>query len=99
MAAAMGSGLGAMMGWMTYGSVKFKDLDSEMRKNIGPLHDATQRLMYRIDADTDAFGEYMEAIRMPKGSEEEKVVREAAMQVSRARGSAFAKQRVRLSRS
>ena len=30
--AAMGSGLGAMMGWMTYGSVKWASLDADMRK-------------------------------------------------------------------
>jgi hypothetical protein len=63
-----------------YGNVKFRDLDAEMRRAIGPLCAATDRLLYRIDADTDAFGDYMTAIRMPKGTEEEKKVREEAMQ-------------------
>jgi glutamate formiminotransferase / formiminotetrahydrofolate cyclodeaminase len=33
-----------------------------------------------IDADTNAFGDYMEALRMPKGTDEEKAARIAAMQ-------------------
>ena len=78
--AAMGSGLGAMMGWMTYGSVKFAALDTQMRALIKPLHEATQELVYRIDADTDAFTDYMTAMRMAKDTEEEKALREEAMQ-------------------
>lgn len=81
LAAAMGTGLGAMMGWMSYGSLKFVDLDPIMRKNIKPLHDATQKLIYRIDADTDAFSEFQVAMRLPRGSEEEKAVRVEAMQL------------------
>ncbi|GMH49507.1 hypothetical protein TrRE_jg559 [Triparma retinervis] len=78
--AAMGAGLGAMMGWMTYGSVKFKDLDTDMRTAIKPLHNVMTALITRIDADTDAFNDYMVAMRLPKGTDEEKNAREAAMQ-------------------
>ena len=78
--AAMGSGLGAMMGWMTYGSVKWAALDADMRRLIGPLHEAMGKLLYRIDADTDAFGDYMVAMRLPKGTDEEKALRTEAMQ-------------------
>lgn len=129
--AAMGAGLGAMMGWMTYGSVKvrrkrkcgsrgagrvcsiicsfvacaphfhfshhhhhpllteklvtktssqFQDLDSEMRKAIMPLHNVMTTLITRIDADTDAFNDYMVAMRLPKVTDEDKIAREAAMQ-------------------
>jgi glutamate formiminotransferase/formiminotetrahydrofolate cyclodeaminase len=78
--AAMGTGLGSMMGWMTYGSAKWVDLDPKMRELIKPLYDATQKLMYRIDADTDAFTQFMVAMRMPKGSDEEKGKRLAAME-------------------
>ena len=69
-----------MMGWMTYGNVKFHDLDSQIRPLIKPLYEATQKLEYRIDADTDAFNDYMAAIRMPKKTEEEQSKRLAAMQ-------------------
>ena len=33
------------------------------------------KLLYRIDADTDAFGDYMVAMRLPKGTDEEKALR------------------------
>ena len=78
--AAMGTGLGSMMGWMTYGSVKFEHLDAQMRACIQPLHDATQSLMTRIDADTDAFTDYMAAMKLPKDSDADKAARAAAME-------------------
>ena len=68
------------MGWMTYGSVKFQDLDADMRKAIMPLHNVMNTLVTRIDADTDAFNDYMVAMRLPKDTEEEKKAREEAMQ-------------------
>eukprot|EP00605_Chrysophyceae_sp_TOSAG23-4_P002060 GSChrysophyteH1.ASY1.ANO1.2281.1 assembled CDS len=37
-------------------------------------------LIYRIDADTDAFNDFMVASRLPKSTDDEKKAREAAMQ-------------------
>ena len=51
-AASMGAGLGAMVGWMTYGSRKWEDLDATMRRLIGPLDEAMKQLIPTIDADT-----------------------------------------------
>ena len=79
-AAAMGSGLGAMVGWMTYGSKKWENLDGTMRELIGPLHEAMMEMIPMIDADTDAFNDYMTAMRLPKQTEEEKKIRHDAMQ-------------------
>ena len=78
--ASMGTALGSMMGWMTYGSQKFVHLDAITRRHIKPLHDTTQQLLYRIDADTDAFTEYMCAMRLPKTTSEEIKAREVAME-------------------
>ncbi|MAT38201.1 MAG: glutamate formimidoyltransferase [Ectothiorhodospiraceae bacterium] len=78
--AAMGAGLGAMVGWMTYGKRKWESLDGQMRGLIPPLHDAMQKLIPMIDADTDAFNDYMNALGMPKKTDEEKAARKAAMQ-------------------
>lgn len=80
LAASLGAGLGAMMGWMTYGTKKFESLDSKMRKNIPPLHDKMKQLISMIDADTNAFNDYMIAMKMPKATAEEKIVREEKMQ-------------------
>jgi glutamate formiminotransferase/formiminotetrahydrofolate cyclodeaminase len=78
--ASLGAGLGAMMGWMSYGNKKFEHLDSKMRKNIPPLNDAMLKLIPMIDADTNAFNDYMTALKMPKGTDEEKKLREEKMQ-------------------
>jgi glutamate formiminotransferase/formiminotetrahydrofolate cyclodeaminase len=78
--AAIGAGLGAMVAKLTYGVRKFEHLDSEMREIIPPLHFASQDLIPMIDADTNAFNDYMEAMRLPQNTDEEKAKREAAMQ-------------------
>jgi glutamate formiminotransferase/formiminotetrahydrofolate cyclodeaminase len=78
--AALGAGLGAMMGWMSYGSKKFEHLDEQMRKLIPPLDASMKKLIPMIDADTNAFNDYMTAMKMPKNTDEEKRVRNEKMQ-------------------
>jgi glutamate formiminotransferase/formiminotetrahydrofolate cyclodeaminase len=78
--AAQGVALGTMMGWMSYGSKKFEHLDSKMREFIPPLNDAMKKLIPMIDADTNAFNDYMQAMKMPKGTDAEKKVRSEKMQ-------------------
>ena len=78
--ASLGAALGAMMGWMTYGNRKFENLDSKMRKSIAPLHESMKRLISMIDADTNAFNDYMAAMKMPKNTDEEKKLRKEKMQ-------------------
>jgi glutamate formiminotransferase / formiminotetrahydrofolate cyclodeaminase len=78
--ASLGAGLGAMMGWMSYGTKKFEHLDSKMRKFIPPLHFKMKELISMIDADTNAFNDYMLAMKMPKNTDKEKAVRETKMQ-------------------
>lgn len=78
--AAIGAGLGAMVAKLTYGVRKFEDVDGEMRKIIPPLHNAAQALIPMVDADTNAFNDYMEAMRLPKDSDEQKAYRSEKMQ-------------------
>ena len=78
--AAIGSGLGAMVAKLTYGVRKFEHLDGAMRKIIPPLHETTLALIPMIDADTNAFNDYVEAIRLPKSTEAEQKARFEAMQ-------------------
>ncbi len=77
---AIGAGLGAMVAKLTYGVRKFEHLDSQMREIIPPLHFAAQELIPMIDADTNAFNDYMDALRMPQNTNEEKSKRQEAMQ-------------------
>ncbi|MGB9771124.1 MAG: glutamate formimidoyltransferase [Candidatus Kapaibacteriota bacterium] len=78
--AAIGSALGCMVAQLTYGVRKFEHLTDDLRKVIPPLYYTTRELISMIDADANAFNEYMEAMRLPKTSPEEILTRENAMQ-------------------
>jgi len=78
--AALGTGLGSMVAKLTYGVRKFESLEGKMRGIIPPLHDITHELIPMIDADTSAFNDYMEGLRMPKETDQEKAAREQKMQ-------------------
>jgi len=78
--ASLGAGLGAMVGWMSYGNKKFEHLDSTMRELIPPLHNKMNELIPLIDADTNAFNDYMIALKMPKKTSAEQKVRSEKMQ-------------------
>jgi len=78
--AAMGTGLGSMVAKLTYGVRKYENADIHMRKQIPILHELTRKLIPMIDADTSAFNEYMEGLRMPHVTETEKTARQAKMQ-------------------
>jgi glutamate formiminotransferase/formiminotetrahydrofolate cyclodeaminase len=78
--AAMGVGLGSMVAKLTQGVRKFEAVESHMQKSIPVLHELTKELIPMIDADTSAFNEYMEGLRLPRGTEAEKKARTAKMQ-------------------
>ena len=69
-----------MVGKLTYGVRKFEDLDARMRAIIPPLHTLTKELIPMIDADTNAFKDYMEGLRMPRDTEAQWAARSAKMQ-------------------
>ena len=79
--AAMGAGLGSMVGKLTLGVRKFEDVDAKMRQIIPPLHDAANALIPMIDADTNAFNDYVSALGLPKGTDEEKAHRSEQLQL------------------
>jgi glutamate formiminotransferase/formiminotetrahydrofolate cyclodeaminase len=78
--AAMGAGLGAMVAKLTYGVRKFESVEAQMRQSIVPLHDAVTQLIPMIDADTTAFNDFMDALRLPKGNPAERAERSKRMQ-------------------
>lgn len=80
LAASLGASLGSMVGFLTYGNKKFYELDSKMRELIPPLYKAMKDLMQFVDADAAAYSEYMLAMKLPKETEEEKMIRDLAMQ-------------------
>jgi glutamate formiminotransferase/formiminotetrahydrofolate cyclodeaminase len=78
--AAIGTGLGAMVAKLTQGVRKFESKEPQMQAVIPVLHELTQSLIPMIDKDTSAFNEYMEGLRMPKSTDEEKAARKIKMQ-------------------
>ncbi|MBI5324611.1 MAG: glutamate formimidoyltransferase [Ignavibacteriae bacterium] len=78
--ASLGVGLGTMVSRLTYGVRKFEDVETKMREIIPPLYELTQKLIPVIDADTNAFNDYLEGVRMPKDTPEQQSTRNKAMQ-------------------
>ncbi|XP_042302603.1 LOW QUALITY PROTEIN: formimidoyltransferase-cyclodeaminase [Sceloporus undulatus] len=79
--ASLGAALGCMVGQMTYGKRQFEDLDPVMRKLIPPFHQAMKELVVMVDTDSSAFSGYMDAMKLPKTTPEEKERRTTAMQL------------------
>ncbi|WDP89576.1 MAG: glutamate formimidoyltransferase [Desulfobacter sp.] len=79
--AAMGAGLGSMVAKLTLGVRKFEAVDGKMRELIPPLHQAAHALIPMVDADTNAFADYVAALGLPRGTDEEKAHRQAQLQL------------------
>lgn len=48
-----------MVGQMTFGKRQFEDVDETIRQLLPPLYNAMIHSIPMIDADTDAFNDYM----------------------------------------
>ena len=48
-----------MVGKLTYGKRQWESLDTAMRSIIPPLHAAMLDTLPMVDADTEAFNDYM----------------------------------------
>ncbi|MCA1784505.1 MAG: cyclodeaminase/cyclohydrolase family protein, partial [Desulfobacteraceae bacterium] len=79
--AAMGAGLGSMVAKLTMGVRKFENVDPRMRQLIPPLHQAAHALIPMIDADTNAFNDYITALGLPKDTETDRVYRAEQLQL------------------
>ncbi|XP_045396811.1 formimidoyltransferase-cyclodeaminase isoform X2 [Lemur catta] len=79
-AAALGAALASMVGLMTYGRRQFEHLDAAMRRLIPPFHAAAAELTALVDADAQAFASYLEAMKLPKDTPEDRDRRAAALQ-------------------
>jgi glutamate formiminotransferase/formiminotetrahydrofolate cyclodeaminase len=78
--AAIGAALGSMVAKLTHGVRKFETVQIHMEQAVPVLHELTHKLIPMIDADTCAFNEYMEGVRMAQTNDEERAARNAAMQ-------------------
>lgn len=80
MAASLGSALSSMVGRLTVGKEKYKDNWESMEKVIESGDALKDRFLKLMEEDTEAFNDFMAAMKMPKDTEEQKAARSKAMQ-------------------
>jgi methenyltetrahydrofolate cyclohydrolase len=77
---AIGAALLAMTGRLTIGRPDFADLEVRMQDLIARADAARTRFLELADEDAHAFDGVMQAFKMPKGTDDERSVRSAAIQ-------------------
>lgn len=80
---ALSSSLGQMVIRLTSGKKSFNDLNesvkSELMEGLKTLEAHQKTLVDLIDKDTEAFNDYMDALKLPKESDAQKAKRKKAM--------------------
>ena len=59
---------------------KYADVEEEMKAAIEPMKEICAQLLDDIKRDSESFDQYMQALTLPKETEEEKAARTEAMQ-------------------
>ncbi len=77
---AIASGLAAMVGNLTYGKKKYKEVWVEMESVSVRAQALKAFFVQMVDRDTEAFNSIMTAFALPKGKPEEEIVRDEAIQ-------------------
>lgn len=77
---ALAAALAEMVANLTVGREKFAAAQGAMQNLLEAVPTVRQGLLEAVDEDSAAFDEYMAALALPKGTEEEKEIRKNAMQ-------------------
>ncbi len=80
LAGSMAAGLAAMVASLTHGKKGYKKVSGLMDEVGAKAQAIKDRLLAAVDEDTDAFNRIIAAIRMPKGTPEEREARDRAME-------------------
>lgn len=84
LASGLGAALTAMVGGLSVGKKKFEALEDSQKQEIldgtEKAKELRKRLMEIVDEDTNAFNDYMEALKLPKETEDDKTKRKQAME-------------------
>jgi glutamate formiminotransferase / formiminotetrahydrofolate cyclodeaminase len=78
--AAMSGALSAMVSNLTIDKKGYEKVQDEARKLAPEGQSIKERAIHCIDVDTDAFYAMMDAMRLPKQTEQEKIFREAEIE-------------------
>ena len=83
LASCIGVGLARMMAHLTFGKKKYEALDdvakNEFQETFHKLEEIRAELDKLVDKDTESFNAYMKAIKMPKDTFKEKIMRKEAL--------------------
>jgi glutamate formiminotransferase/formiminotetrahydrofolate cyclodeaminase len=79
LAGALGAGLAAMVSNLTMGKKGYDEVQEEMIQIGVAGQQLKDEFLADIDLDTDAFDRLMDAFRMPKKTEEDQALRQAAI--------------------
>lgn len=80
LAGALGSALASMVCNLTIGKKKYVDVEDEMKEVLGMTETLRLELTQLIDEDAGAFDRVMDAMKLPKETDEEKAARRAAIE-------------------
>ena len=70
----------AMVGNLTVGKEKYKDVEPETKRILAEGNAIIARLEYLVEADIAEFSKFMGALKLPKDTEEEKAERTKVLQ-------------------
>lgn len=80
LAGALGSALAAMVSNLTVGKKGYQQVWPELDQLARQAQKLKDQLIEAVDADTQAFNDYLEALRLPQNNEEEIKQRQQAIQ-------------------
>lgn len=80
LAGALGASLAGMVANLTMGREKYVEVEDEMKVMEASAKQLSKELLDAILKDSESFNVYMDALKLPKDTEEEKAARRAAMQ-------------------
>lgn len=80
LAGALAAALTEMVAGLTIGKKKYAEVEEEMKKAVAPMHEICEHLLDDIKRDSESFDLYMQALTLPKETEDEKAARTKAMQ-------------------
>lgn len=72
--------LTSMVGNLTVGKERYRNVEEEARQKLVQLEGIRERLANLVRADEEAFAPLAAAYRMPRGTDDERALREAAVQ-------------------
>lgn len=80
LAGSLAAALAKMVASLTVGREKYAAVEKEMQQVDQEAGQICQTLLKAVHEDSESFNQYMAALGLPKGTEEEKAIRREAMQ-------------------